>query len=99
MMMSENLSVSPGIKALLPDVLIDYLSKLVICEDRKNDERQLIILEAGELSGRSVQNIYHVCNEQGPIKARRVFGVAPVNCKLQVLYAHTHYQMELLEYE
>ena len=93
---NDTLSVSPNIKAILPDVLIEYLWKLVLSENWKECEEQLFILKAGELSGRNIQDIYHVCNYGSPsIDTRRVYGVEPVNCKLQILNFQNVYQMQL----
>lgn len=90
-----NLSVSPGIKFMLPDVLIEYLWKLALGDSWQTYESQLFILEPGELSGRKIQDIYHICNCNNSIDTRRVYGVEPVNCKLQVSNSKGNYQMQL----
>lgn len=92
---NDTLSVSPDIKAILPDVLIEYLWKLVLSENWREYEEQLFILKAGELSGRNIQDIYHICNYGSSIDTRRVYGVEPVNCKLQILNSQDGYQMQL----
>ncbi len=89
------LSVSPDIKAILPDVLIEYLWKLALSESWREYEEQLFILKTGELSGRNIQDIYHVCNYGDSMDTHRVYGVEPVNCKLQVLNSQNGYQMQL----
>lgn len=92
-----NLSVSPDIKAILPEVLIEYLWKLVLREGWQDYEKQLFTLEAGELSGRNIQDIYHICDYSNLIDKHRVYGVEPINCKLQVLNSKGSYQMRLCE--
>lgn len=92
---NDNLSVSADIKAILPDIMVDYLWKLALCEDWRNYEKQSFVLEAGKLSGRGIQNIYHVCDDGNSMDKRRVYGVEPVNCKLQVVSSQGNYQMKL----
>ena len=92
---NDNLLVSPDIETILPEVLIEYLWKLVLCENWQNYERQIFILETGELSGRKIQNIYHIGDYDNSTDTRRVYGVEPVNCKLQVLNSPDGYQMKL----
>lgn len=92
---NDTLSVSPDIKAILPDVLIEYLWKLALSESWKEYEEQLFILKTGELSGQNIQDICHVCNYGDSMDTRRVYGVEPVNCTLQILNFQNGYQMQL----
>lgn len=87
--------VAPDVKAALPNVLIDYLWQLALCENWENYEHQLFILQIGELSGRGIQDIYHSCNCGNPMEGHRVYGVAPVNCTLQVLHCGSRYEMRM----
>ena len=101
--MSSNVSVpsnrslitSPETKAILPDVLIEYLWKLVLNGKRDACEKQLFMLQSGKLSGRDIQDIYHICDHSNLPDIRRVYGVKPVNCMLQVIYSGNDYQMQL----
>ncbi len=86
--------VAPDVRAALPGVLIDYLWQLALCENWKNYEHQLFILQIGELSGRGIQEIYHSCICGNPMEGHRVYGVAPVNCTLQVTYLNGRYDMQ-----
>ena len=88
-------SVAPDVTASLPNVLIDYLWQLALCENWKDYEQQLFILQIGELSGRGIQDIYHSCSCGNPLESHRVYGVAPVNCTLQVLYSDGRYEMRM----
>lgn len=92
---NDNLLVSDEIKTILPDVLIGYLWKLVLCQEWRNYEEQLFILEVGELSGRGIQKIYHVGYNGNSMDIRRVYGVEPVACKLQVFNYCSTYKMQL----
>lgn len=47
---SGRLAVSPEVKATLPNVLIDFLWNIVLCEKWKTHENQTLILEVGELN-------------------------------------------------
>lgn len=42
-----------------------------------------------------LQDIYHVCNGGNSMDKRRVYGVEPVNCKLQVVNLQGSCQMQL----
>lgn len=88
-------SVSPEVEALLPDALIDYLWKRALCEEWQNHEKQLFLLQSGELGGRKMQDIYHTCYCGNSMDTRRVYGVEPVNCTLQVFNSQNRYQMSL----
>ena len=90
-----SVSVSRDIKALLPDVLIEYLWKLVLCRDLQNREQQTFVLKTGELGGQRIQDIRHVCDNGNLIDTRRVYGVEPVNCSLQVYPSQEGYRMKL----
>lgn len=92
---NSRLSVSPDIKALLPEVLIAYLWKLALCEDWQGNEKILLTLKAEELSGRNIQAIYCTCDNGISIDKRRVYGVPPINCSLQIFYSYGSYQMQL----
>lgn len=87
--------VSSEVKNIIPDVLIDYLWTLVLGEDWQTDQRQLLILEAGKLSGRDVQDIYHLHDTDSFTDTRRVYGIEPTSCKIQVLNSQNSYQMSL----
>ena len=89
------LSVASDIKNVLSNVLIDYLWQLVLCEDWKNYEQQLFILQVEELSGRGVQDIYHVLDCGNPMEGYRVYGAEPVNCTIQVTQSNGFYDMKL----
>lgn len=86
-----NVTVSPTLKNMIPAVLIDYLWELAMCE---NCEKQVFTLEAAELGGRDVQDIY-----QRPTSSRadyhRVFGFEPVNCQVEVMHDTDSYSMQL----
>ena len=90
-----NLLTSSEIEALLPGVLIEYLWNLVLNEKLCAYETQSLVLKSGKLSGRDIQDIYHVCDNGNSTDIRRVYGVEPVNCKLQVLKSKEDYQMQL----
>ncbi|QAT60177.1 MULTISPECIES: hypothetical protein [Tissierellales] len=90
-----NLIVSPDVKKILPDVLIEYLWKLVLSNERSTNESQSFALEVGELSGRNVQDILHAYNFGRSIGKHRVFGLEPVCCKLRVSRSQNGYQMSL----
>jgi len=92
---NDSLSVSTDVKAILSDIMVNYLWKLVLCGDWRNYEKQSFVLETGKLSGRSIQKIYHVCDDCNSMDKRRVYGVEPVNCKLQVVNSQGNYQMKL----
>ena len=94
---NDNLSVSADIETILPDVLIEYLWKLALCNNWQDYEQQIFILESGELSGRKTQDIYHVGDYGNSPDTRRVYGVEPVNCKLQVINSPNGYRMKLCE--
>lgn len=91
----DNLSVSTDIRAILPDIMVNYLWQLALCGDWQKYEKQSFVLEAGELSGWSIQDIYHVCDSGNSMDKRRVYGVDPINCKLQVVNSQGIYQMKL----
>lgn len=96
-MMIANATVAPGVSKLLPDVLIEYLWKLVFFEEQCAGESQLLTLRARKLGGGDVQDIYCERNEGASRDCRRVFGVEPVNCRLQVLHTQGGAQMLLCE--
>lgn len=92
----DSLSVSPDIRAILPDIMIDYLWELALNSNWRRYESQTFELEAGELSGHVIQkNVYHTGYGSNPMDKRRVYGVDPVNCILQVVNSHGNYQMQL----
>lgn len=84
-----NISVSPEVKAILPDVLIDWLCKLVISEEDRKNPVQTFALTLEKLGDYSVQNIRYAD------KLRRLFGFPPVTCNLQVRRCNNQYQMEM----
>ena len=92
---NHSISVSTDIQAVLPDIMVKYLLELALREDRQTVEKQLFVLEAGELSGRSVQDIYHFCDNGNLSDRRRVYGIEPVNCKIQVIKSQNLCQMQL----
>lgn len=92
---NNNLSVSLDIRAILPDIMVNYLWELALGSDWQRYEKQSFVLEAGELSGRGIQDIYHVGDSGNSIDKRRVYGVEPINCKLQVVNFQGNYQMQL----
>ena len=92
----KNLYVSADVKTVIPDVMIKYIWELALYGDWQNDERQLFVLEAGELGGRSIQDIYHYHDNGNSIGSRRVYGVEPVNCRIEIVDSHTVYQMKKL---
>lgn len=91
----RNVLVSPEVRALLPDVLIDYLWKLALCENWRGLAEQRFVLEAGELGGRDVQDILHAGGQRTAADTRRVYGVEPVDCTLLVLRAGSGHRMTL----
>lgn len=75
-----NISVSPEVEAVLPEVMIDWLCKLATFgEDRQNATQTL--------GNYSIQNIRYAN------KLRRLFGFPPVACNLQVRHFNNEYQM------
>lgn len=96
-MAAAHFTVSSGVKRILPKALIDYLWKLAVCENRQAYESQSFILEPRKLGGRNVQDIFHICDFDRSKEYRRVFGIEPVDCKLQVLNLQGNYQMLLSE--
>jgi hypothetical protein len=90
-----NLLASSEIKAILPDVLIEYLWKLVLNEKWYAYEKQSFVLKTGELGGRDIQDIYHTCSNSNSTDTHRVYGAKPVDCVLQVLHSQGDYQMQL----
>ena len=90
-----NFMASPEIEAILSDVLIEYLWKLVLNGKWNNCEEHSFMLQPGKLSGREVQDIYHTCGNSSSQDIRRVYGVMPVNCMVQVLHFGSDYQMQL----
>ena len=92
---NPNISVSTDILIIMPNIMVKYLWELALCKDWKNNENQLFILKARELSGRSVQDIYHFCDNGNLIDRCQVYGIKPVNSKLQVFNLQNIYQMLL----
>ena len=90
----STLFVPSYIEAYLPDVLIEYLWKLVLCKDWRNYNEQLLILETAKLGGRDVQDIYHVCGNCTASDTHRIFGIKPVDCQLQILGSPDSYEMQ-----
>ncbi len=89
------LSVSPDVRVTLPETLIEYIWGLALSDDWKYCDRQSVILRAVELNGRKIQDIYHVCDYDNTTDKRRVYGVEPISCKVEILNSHGRYQMQL----
>jgi len=83
-------TMSAEVKALLPDVLIDYLCNLALSEEYNTRPVQTFALDPAELGGRLIQHVLH----GGTL--RRVFGFDPISCTLCVLHNTNHYQMVVL---
>lgn len=88
-------SVSPEVEALVPHVLIDYLWSLALDEAWARCEKQLFILQAGELGGRAVQDIAHVYDFAVPAEMHRVFGMEPLDEMLVVVRIADGHEMIL----
>lgn len=84
-----NISVAPEVKASLSGVLIDWLCKLAMSDGDRKNPVQTFVLTCGELSGKGVQDIRYAD------KQRRVFGVSPVTCRLQVTDCDHQYRMSM----
>jgi len=91
----DNIVMAPEIKAIMPDVLIKYLIELILSESWQKCSKQLLILETEELNGHDIQNIYHIGVEANLRDTRKIFGVKPINCMLEILNSHGNYQMQL----
>ncbi len=89
------LSVSPDVRAFLPETLIEYIWELALSGDWKYYDRQSMILKAVDLSGRKIQDIYHVSDYDNAAEKRRVYGVEPITGKVEILNSHGRYQMQL----
>lgn len=89
------LSVSPDVRGTLPETLIEYIWELALSDDWKYYDRQSMILKAVDLNGRKIQDIYHVCDYDNATEKRRVYGVEPISCKLQILNLNGRYEMQL----
>lgn len=90
---NSNSSTSDDVKAILPEPLIEYLWKLALNGDWAAYEKQQFILEAGELSGQKIQDIYHSSSYENLIDTHRIYGTEPVNCKLEILNFQSSYEM------
>ena len=90
-----NLSVSHETAIQLPAIIVNYLWELALSEDYQMYEKQTFLLEAVELGGRSLQDIYHFGDQGNAVDKRRVFGFEPVTCDLQIINDHGRYQMQL----
>lgn len=89
-MTTPNTSVSSNVRVLLSEALINYLWKLALSDENRQNTGQTFILEPAKLGGREVQDIFHSDD------CRRVFGVEPVRCKLRILNSNGGYQMTLI---
>lgn len=87
--------VSPGVKTMVPTVLIEYLWDLAAAKDRHNGQIQWFTLQTGLLGGRKLQHIHHLAQKNGAVETHRVFGTEPVDCMLQVLSIQGGYEMRL----
>lgn len=87
--------VSPGVKAVVPAVLIEYLWDLAAARSRHNGQTQWFTLQTGMLGGRKLQQIHHLAQKNGAVETHRVFGTEPVDCVLQVLSVQDGYEMRL----
>ena len=88
-MSTANTSVSSGVSALLPDVLIEYLWKLALSGENWKCLDQTFLLNHCEMGGRHAQEICRLYETQ------RIFGVEPVHCKLHVLSSKNSRKMIL----
>ena len=79
-----DLSVSPEIKSILPDVLVEYLWQMALGGNWQQHDQQLFVLESVELCGRKIQDIRHFCDDDIATDKRRIYGVEPICCRLQV---------------
>jgi len=91
----SNFLVSDEITTRLPVIIVNYLWELALSGDFQMYEKQTFLLEAVELGGRSLQDIYHFGNKGNAMDKRRVFGFEPVTCDLQIINNHGKYQMQL----
>ncbi len=74
--------VAPEIKAMLPQVLIDYLWGLIQADSDKESKEQTFTLVPGSLGGREIQDILHTCGNSSAW--HRVFGIVPLRCEIQI---------------
>lgn len=74
--------ITPEIKAMLPQVLIDYLWGLMQADSYKESKDQTFTLVPGSLSGREIQDILHTCGNSSAW--HRVSGIVPVRCEIQI---------------
>lgn len=91
------LSVSSEIKKRLPEVLIEYLWKLALNDRYLGYVCQCFNLKPAELGGRDILDIDHICNLDQLAETRRVFGMEPVGCRVQVLNSPDGYEMLLCQ--
>ena len=88
-MTAKKVLESQGVRALLPNVLIEYLWKLVFSGKYCKCRIQTFTLSPGKLGGKGIQEIFHLD------EIRRVFGFEPVSCKLRVFGCGDDYKMVL----
>jgi len=91
----DSLSVSPDIRAILPDIMIEYLWGLAFANNWQKCDSQIFELKVGKLGGRNIQNVYHSGYGNNSLERRQVYGVEPSNCVLQVINSQGCYQMQL----
>lgn len=97
-MATLTLSVSSVVKSILPDALIEYLWKIVLGGDWGVGESRWLTVKANKLSGRDVLDILFEDGGGREREYRRVFGVDPLNCKLQVQHTPDSYEMLLADF-
>ena len=81
--------VSPEVKSVLPDVLIEYLYSLICVEKTKPEEMYLFELTPRDINGNIAQNILH------RNALRLVFGFIPVEVKISIRKVANLYQMQI----
>ena len=84
-----NIQVSPDVKTILPDVLIEYLCGLALSKEYEDYSPQTFSLHSGKLGGQNIQDIIHLG------ELHRVFGFTPVDCKLNLSSTGDVYKMTL----
>ena len=78
-----NMTMAPKLQGLLPDVLADYLDRLIAAQTEGLDGALMECrLEIGEMGGRPVQAVELFG------KRHVVFGFPPVRCRLYALVSH-----------
>ena len=81
--------VSPEVKSILPDVLIEYLYSLICFEKTNLGETHLFELTPRDINGNIAQNILH------RNALHLVFGFMPVEAKIMVRKTAHLFQMQI----